>query len=196
MIASETKRIDLDKLEKVYPHTYFSSYNGIAEPGYDDVPVILADWNPVPYNVQKAIEEKLGWMVEWEDEWIPCGNCGKLVRTSPDCYQWQPSYVFIDDEVYCLDCMDAEEYYRSIENHSKKAVTLTIQWKHPVEEYGYELVQGKYENGFFDGQDDDPKAILKRALESEPDGRFLFVMTDQGQFDIEFALYRKVKGED
>jgi len=33
-------------------------------------------------------------------------------------------------------------------------------------------------------------------LSDNPNDRFIFAMTDQGQFDVKFAIYRKDKIED
>lgn len=97
-------------------------YAGCAEPGYDDKPVIAANWNG-PYDheysrdyentankrvlteqgKQKARLARLGkWIedefndhvaLEWSDEWTSCDECGKAVRTSPNGYEWQAYYV-------------------------------------------------------------------------------------------------------
>lgn len=56
----------------------------------------------------------------WEDEWTECGDCGKLVRTSGDCYSWQPHYAILGDcDLICLDCLEgeAESYLEGLEDN-------------------------------------------------------------------------------
>lgn len=78
-----------------------------AEPGYDspDKAVLFANWNCLPRNLD-TILERLGYAVEWSDEWMTCEDCGRAVRTSPDGYDWTPFYKIENDcEVLCLDCL-------------------------------------------------------------------------------------------
>ena len=187
---SAMERINIAKLERIYPDAYIDIAPGCVEPGYDDAPVILADWNRIPDRVFQALE-RAGFLCEWLDEWITCSECGKAFRVVPDCYHWQMAGIIGDGEARCLDCIDPEEYMESIENNPRKALTLPVLERYAPEDYGYTLVKKGYENGMFEGQSDDPRMILKAAREKDPKGRYLFAMTDQGQFDIEFALYVK-----
>jgi hypothetical protein len=52
-------------------------------------------------------------------------------------------------------------------------------------------VQEGFENGFRPGQNDDPASILASLLTNDPNGRYIFVIDEQGQFDIDFSVYRK-----
>ncbi len=61
------KHVNLEKLDKIYPNAYFEFYAGCNEPGYDDKPRIIADWNHVPNHVFDKIES-LGYACEWSDE--------------------------------------------------------------------------------------------------------------------------------
>ncbi len=59
-----------------------------------------------------TIFEKMGLDVHWSDEWTSCGDCGKVVRTSPDSMSWTPSYWeagIANGELLCLDCAPEEE---------------------------------------------------------------------------------------
>ena len=183
-----TIKIDFDKLEKQFPKAYFDFASGCVEPGYDDKPVILANWNHVSDKVFDNLEKK-GFSCEWSDEWITCDSCYKVFRSSPSSYSWQMSGIIRDGGALCLECLDPWEYYQFLENNPKQAVTWPIAEKYSPTEYGYTLVQSDYENGFHPGQNSDPKEILSGALKQNPNGKFLFVMDGQGQFDIEFSLY-------
>ena len=90
------KHVNLDKLSKIFPKAYFDCAVGCAEPGYDDKPVLLANWNHVP-NVVFDRLEALGYACEWYDAWATCSECGKAVRTSPNSYSWQKAYWDTED---------------------------------------------------------------------------------------------------
>lgn len=184
------KHVNLEKLDNIYPNAHFKFYTGCNEPGYDDKPMILANWNHVPNRVFDKIES-LGYACEWSDEWTSCSECGKGIRTSPNSYEWSPAYQIGDGEILCLDCINPFEYYESLENNPEKAVSVEIAHRYPLDEYGYDLITDDYINGFHPGQNDNPKTILKAAREKSPEDRFLFVITFKAQFDMGFALYRK-----
>ncbi len=98
---------------------------GYAEPGYTDPArgILLANWNYFPSRIDRTLEDA-GYKVEWRDEWDACAECGKLVRTTADCYSWQPSYVLMNEcEVVCHNCVNWADYLESIEDDSNKAVT-------------------------------------------------------------------------
>ena len=185
------RRPNLEKIIEKYGRAYLEAYPGCVEPRYDDKPVILGDWNHVPGKVFDMLERN-GYSCEWLDEWSSCGNCGKVFRTSPNSYHWQPAYWMTEGDITCLECLDPQEYYESLENHPSKCATDTILNKYPIENYGYELVKDDYQNGWHEGMNDDPKTILKAAQENKP-GKYIFVLDEQSQFYITFSLYRKME---
>ena len=78
-----------------------------AEPGYSlsegQEGILLANWNEVPNRIQEGLEPHAE--LVWSDEWAACCECGRAVRTSPDSYQWTPSFTLHNDcEILCLDC--------------------------------------------------------------------------------------------
>lgn len=164
---------------------------GCSEPGYDDKPVILANWNNIHNKVFDSLESH-GFSCEWEDEWIICDNCYKAFRSAPDSYSWEMYGHIFDGYALCGDCIEWDEYLESIENTPKMAVTCSLFSAHKDEvESRYTMVKDGFENGFHPGQNDDAESILKSMLEHNPNGRFIFVIDDQGQFDIEFSIYQK-----
>ena len=102
-------------------------FQGYAEPGYADCPVIATgNWNAVDEYDRKTRERKvvpggrlperlgrvfeaLGVPIEWCDEWADCDDCGKLVRTQPDWMGWEPHYVTGNGELFCSECAKEEE---------------------------------------------------------------------------------------
>ena len=78
-----------------------------AEPGYEQPKkgILFANWNHLPRDLDKILE-KLGYAVEWSDEWSTCSNCNKAFRLSADSYIWEPAYKELSDGTYCLKCAE------------------------------------------------------------------------------------------
>lgn len=106
--------------------TWVQTYSHYAEPGYDEPTsgvIAVGDWNSVRRwdDVEQRHEllddtpellgdllEKLGCSLEWSDEWTFCDECGGLVRTQPDGFDWQPYYDYDGDGgIVCHDCRPA-----------------------------------------------------------------------------------------
>jgi hypothetical protein len=190
-MSTQNNRRLLSLLEKSYPD--YQLLNGCVEPGYDDKPVILANWNNVDGKLYDSLENH-GFSCEWEDEWITCDNCYKAFRSSPDSYGWEMYGYIGDGFATCGDCIEWEDYLESLENQPRKAVTCTLFAGHEEEITSrYTLVKGEYESGLHPGQNDNPASILESLLKNDPNGRYLFVIDGQGQFDIEFSVYKKAE---
>lgn len=175
-----------------------------AEPGYSDpeAGIVFGNWNPVcGFNVPKETQrrdpvkklarilEKLGFELEWEDEWDRCSDCGKAVRTQPDCYHWTSAFRILNDcELVCLECLskDIPGYLESIEDNPQQACPPEF---HPSE-HGYTKHNGTFETGFHPGQDANPKEILK-ALHAENKRHVVFRIDSKGQFDLDWEAYYK-----
>jgi hypothetical protein len=98
-------------------------YTESAEPGDSDGMHIAGNWNNVDkWNKETNkrdlvsdlpsrlcdIFEKMGIEIEWSDETTGCTECGKMVRTKPDCYSWQPSFVICDGKILCHECIESD----------------------------------------------------------------------------------------
>jgi hypothetical protein len=187
----------LYSLSDRFPDAYIEFYSGVNEPGYGDVSTLLGDWNRVPKKTITRIEKLVN--IEWLDEWSSCSDCGKLVRTNPDSYHWQPYYlIFNDCELVCLDCAESSiaDYMQSIENNPNMALTTSILRKYPPEDYGYAQISEKYYNGLHEGMNDNPKKILNRLLTDNPSKRYLFGMNEQSQFYISFVVYERISEDE
>lgn len=112
----ETRADYLNQLEKsvaseIANMGFASEY---AELGYENPKrgILFANWNVFPKRFDDILE-KLGYAVEWNDEWNVC-ECGKAYRTSADSYVWSPSFKEIDGQELCLECAKDEPTYQVI----------------------------------------------------------------------------------
>lgn len=172
-------------------------YNGCNEPGYDDRPVLAANWNPPEMErIANLIENKLDdYALEWSDEWTDCQECGKAVRTSPDSYGWTPHYMWFNDcEILCLDC--AKEYPDDIiaeyVNDYNRAIMPELY--DVIEAAGFICYSpdeycAKFETGFHPGQNDNPKDVAEDIMENLPDHEFIFKIDSVGQFDVQWSVF-------
>jgi hypothetical protein len=161
-----------------------------AEPGYTDPEkgILFGNWNGPVMKRIGDIAEKLGYEIEWSDEWSTCTNCYKAVRTSPDSYGWTRSFFMSECDITCKDCIleDPAEYIEALTNNSDLPDVFGIDFS----EHGFEKSTERYESGFHPGQTDDPKKIAKQ-LESEGK-EYIFQITDVGQFDVHFTVWTKI----
>jgi len=161
-----------------------------AEPGYTDPAkgIVFANWNCFPSRID-SILERAGYAVEWSDEWSTCQECNKAVRTSPDSYDWTSSYRILNEcELVCLECLDPADYLERIEDDPSSACPPGEKFN-PIN-HGYVKFNGDFETGFHPGQNDDPKAILKR-LQELGKSHVVFRIADKGQFDITWEAFYK-----
>ncbi len=161
-----------------------------AEPGYTDPAkaILFGNWNYFSNDVHRLLES-YGYELEWEDEWTTCSDCGKALRTSADSYGWQPSYFWVSDcEMVCIDCLDVPAYLETLEDNPRKALNDHIS---PAD-YGYQKLEGEFENGFHPGQNDNPSEIYKR-LHAAGHKHLLFNIDSVGQFDVQFSIWEKVE---
>ncbi len=179
---------------------------GYAEPDYPDRPLVLGDWNDIRTYKPGTCEvvsrnttpsrlailfEKLGYEVEWGDEWITCQGCYEAIRYRGDSYSWTPHY-WIDDvhnSIECFNCMIENpcDYIDYLNSHSDRCCMLDAL---DLTKYGYKLHSDDYENGWNPGQNADPKEITLQ-LKKEGITDFIFKLDGKGQFGINFSVWVK-----
>ena len=126
----------------------------------------------------------------FSDEYDICFHCNKVVHTQD---YLNINYIINDYELICNDCLHKEldtqkSYCEYLENNPKTAnYDLTDD---ELENLGYIKLDKSYENGWY-GKTDNPKSILKELLEEEPDGKFIFSVTNFHQFATYFEVWRK-----
>ena len=169
---------------------------GYAEPEYSSEVGLVAtgNWNQVSNCNEhgdllrriSTIFENMGIECEWFDEWCNCSYCNKLIRNCPDSYSWKPSFFYFDGEVTCIECLkkDPVEYLKSLEDNSSVANTIDIN----PSDFGYVLIDGNKQSGWYPGQNDNPDKIAKE-LREQGISRFLFNIKLVGQFDCYWSVY-------
>ncbi len=132
------------------------------------------------------ILEKMGFELEWCDEWATCDACNGLVRTSPDSWGWLPSYWQNECTIVCRGCVrdDPDDYIDYLDGNPRAANTLLPD----LTIMGYRKVDAEYESGLHIGQDDDPKTI-SAELKRRGISRYIFEIDSTGQFDINFSVW-------
>jgi len=177
-----------------------------SEPGYsaDEPGVILGNYNPfcgfsAPKSEQHRDErvrfarvaERLGFDLEWEDEWTTCTECEKIVRMVADSYHWTQSFHLFDEcEIVCRQCIEsdedfAESYLWDKLNNPYTADTFDLD----LESLGFEQID-EGEAGWHPGQTSDPETMVKAAGDRD----FVFQLNSVGQFDCRFSLWVRKEG--
>lgn len=164
-----------------------------AEVGGEDQPangVVILDWNQIPV-IEQGVFEALGMETSWSDAIDRCSVCDLGVLTQPQFYGWRRKfYARTDGEVVCFACLDAEESEREalIEDLlSRPAASRAIPHARFLPA-SYIRVDFQGANGFYGGQSDDPTQIGK-FLAAQGVTRYLFNITDIGQFDVHFDVW-------
>lgn len=156
-----------------------------GEPGYtkaaDSNVIITANWNGMSNGVYEIIEEN-GYDPEWSDEWICDDNTDKIFRSSPDGYEWEPSYFIEECEV--LGIADNEEIYiETMINEPNKLLSGDVDLK----KYGFiDLEDFCRETGWY-GRVEDPKKVFDHFRDEYSE---MVVQTCSiGQFSVKWRVW-------
>lgn len=178
---------------------------GMAEPGYGDEETVwvFGNWNPKrfrregdapltneeskPVRLANALDKYAGAELLWLDEWFQCQNCYMAFRCEADSYSWTMFGVITEyGDILCGNCVEFSDLEEEYINEPSKALVLNFD----LDEEGFELynTERRYENGWYDGQTDDPASILENAhAEGWEEG--VFKVDGVGQFDTHFSLW-------
>ena len=118
----------------------------------------------------------------FDDEYGECNLCGRVFRTSPDCYGWKKYYFeFHTGERWCAECCEehAEEYINAIINERYDCLLDPY-------DFGFVMLDDRYANGWYHGDDDDPR--LQVSLLNENGLDVLFKL-HPSQFTIDYDIY-------
>lgn len=172
-----------DKAGELYLASYLATGRSdyiLADPGHSPSP------HTIPDGLTDIDDIGFGW--GFDDEYSVCDNCNMVIRTSPDSYIWQPEYyVFSDDGMMVCDRCIIEDYSDDyIEKHINKNNLVTIDID--LNEFGFVQLEREFENGYHNGQNDDPEKIIPVMSSAG----FDIVFTGSvGQFDISWKVWAR-----
>lgn len=166
-------------------------FDGYADGSETDKGVISANWNYVAQTTQDRLEAA-GYTLDWCDQVSRCDDCGKCVETEPTHYGWKRQFHVGDGYLLCACCLerDPEPLLEALRGDETKALTLD---NIDLADHGYVRVERDFENGWYGGQDDSPKAIAAWLRERDIED-FIFEIDNVGQFDVHFGVW--VREED
>ena len=204
-------------LEKYENTAYPDLHPGCAEPGYEDVSVLVANWNNVPRKLYDWMERNFEWgkpqliSLQWMDEWMRCSFCSKAVRESPDSYSWLPSYIWVGEcDIACEECWTGDECIQEdiIETYANNPSRAVAQGFDDIleEKYGFECVSednqscARYATGWYPGQNDNPqevyKELKKRFKPVWERTQIIFTLQAKGQFDLNWGVLYRIQEEE
>lgn len=166
----------------------------LADPSHYNVRTIKELKSHIEYqkflaanNILEPVEaDTLGAEIVFSDEYCLCNDCRKSVRTSPDSYSWVAP-MFLDDVGYvCEDCcMSYSDEMLEAYKNSPKAIPTCFN----LENLGLvKINEDGLANGLFEGQNDDPKAIIELLNDLGVD---VWFEVQPCQFSCSFDVYIK-----
>lgn len=184
--AQDKEQKALLYLQENHYADYASTY---GEPGYQDAEkgILFADWNNVPCGLSKWLE-KIGYALEWCDEWYVDHDYCKAYRTQPDCYQWEPRILLPRESCeYLTPDDDIAEWIEACENNPDYC--LPSWWQaDDIINCGFELHATGYEACYHHCMDDNPHEIYKRLVKDGAN-RVVFQKCENSQFYCRFCVW-------
>lgn len=173
------------KLESFTEFEYYCDF--ASENLYRDGGILAADWNDVPIGLVDALEDH--YAIVWNDEYIPCVCCDRLIRIEPTHYGWLPQYCTFDGQTVCSECLraDIHTYIDHIVNCPQRADTL-LSYKELLD-LDFEELESKHEAGIRSHHqyEETPQKIFDRLQGNY--GEILFKIDRKEQFGIRFSVW-------
>lgn len=191
-----------DKLQKAIDYLINTQYaewcNEYGEPGYSqpEKGIILANWNDIPKGLAQWLE-KCGYSLEWSDEWMIDYDNSKAYRTSPDSYHWESSIMLPSESCEYITPDDSpSEWIEACQiTTNGQPINCLPSWINPddILDCGFELMEGDFENGLFEGQNDSPDEIARKYFENGAH-RVIFQKSENSQFYVRFRVWVDMQG--
>jgi len=101
----------------------------------------------------------------FSDEYSTCGQCGEIIKTSPDSWGWQPDFWLGDGDIVCHKCLEYcldmyVDWILERQRESGKPIGCILD-REQLETEKFVLKISDLENGLHLHQTDDPGAILR-----------------------------------
>lgn len=180
-----------------------------AEPGYtvpkDHVAALFGNWNTGNSGLDLCMALAIGpeneeallkfldreFILEWNDEWTYCTECGKPVRTEGDSYSWTPSWVVRDNCGFiCLHCIDFDDVLPDYIDNPNKAWNFEIVRLYGA---GFNPLPDSWHGGIREFSVD-PRKVYAEIKEKNPENSYIFRITDVEQFGVNFEIWEKEGG--
>lgn len=186
----------------LFEKQYMSAWGVMHDEIGDDDAVchLVGNWNEPKANIiaqgMVAIFDRLSdgsanswdyFVFDFDDEYMTCSDCGNLIKTSPDGYDWTADFWHSEGGIQCATCAESDQYegfIGHIKNNPKRANTLISD----LSDYGYTQIEAEYQAGWY-GTNDNPETILKRLQAKSPDCDFIFGIDNVGQYHCDFAVW-------
>lgn len=187
MSTIENKEANIEKISEFIKSEEMDSYFAT----YQDSPFLIIEGCEeegkieefIGMDLYKAIGDDCG----FSDEYTTCGNCGEVIRTSPDSYSWVADYAVQDCEIHCNKCIDRPQYLENLVNNFKNANTILEEQE--ILDAGFTRLDD-YEAGWY-GRYDNPEAVYNSF--SDEYREIVFSITSQGQFETDYCAYGRGK---
>lgn len=155
----------------------------------------LLSWDRTHPRIWAQLEAQ-GYEFEWHDEWVVDHETGKAYRCEPDSYGWTPSTVYTEGGDLLTPDNDIDEWIEWAvqvdgDNDPWCAIThaMVPDLHAKLGEAGFAEFQCGYQNGWYEGQTDDPKTISAHIWSREPEAEVLFTISSVRQFDMSFCAW-------
>ena len=119
----------------------------------------------------------------FSDEYTTCHSCNNLIEFSNFL-----TYYIDDCQILCKDCLNLPEIIDKYINNSKTAIVCATEEE--IKALGYKLVNEYPYTGGMNGNDE-PEQILKKQLEIDPNGKYIFHIIIAHAFFTDFNLFKK-----
>jgi len=141
-----------------------------------------------------GLEDVLDAHLVFSDEYTTCSDCHKVIRTSADSYHWQPDFYVGDGFIACSECFQSEPDYQEAyleEKINDPSTANEVLTDAQLEGFGFKRYNEElYENGYHEGQTDDPKRVYLEIQEVYDDGMdVVFSIDEASQFYIKFSVW-------
>jgi len=186
---------------------FFKIHGKIEEMGYDrSKPIFITNWSGVPEEVKERIEKTMDYEIGWSDEWMSCSICDNAVRSVPESFMWEPSYIIREREggIICRTCVQDGEFellhgYLNTTTRAVPSWAITLLQNEGFYLYSDMGNKTTYVSGLHDGMNDRPDQILDKIVKETENQDFfakynyVFAVRETSSYCSIWSLYIKKK---
>jgi hypothetical protein len=124
----------------------------------------------------------------YSDEYFTCHNCNKVMHNDDG------NFIITKWELLCTDCIDIDIIIEEYTNEPKKALTDKITSIELLTNEGFIDLDKTYENGLYEGMNDEPEKILNDL--NKKYNEVIFFINANNTFMVEFTVLVRSKIEE